>query len=143
MVLDATAVHYPGIPAAEVGVGSITPATLTLARTAGPLQFPTDKVWFGAEGITGPVAGIVQSVSLSETVQVQEEADSTGDIVACVLHAYKATAQMEILTAAAVPALGTTLTVFGAFKITSAEEKWSKGAMRSISIEGILIPGVV
>jgi hypothetical protein len=103
-------------------------------------------VWFGVSGITGPVAGIVQSVSLSESVQVQEEEDGAGLIVAVALYGYKATASLELLTSVArtdaALALGEELDVFGGFRITSVEEKWSKGAMRSISVEGLLIPGV-
>ena len=140
MVMDAAATHYPDL--AATAVGTVTPATISLANSGGPLVLPTDKVWYGVSGITGPVAGIVQSCSASESVQVQEEEDSEGKIVAVALYGYKATASMEILTSAAIPALGSELEAFGTFRITSAEEKWSKGVMRSVSVEGILIPGV-
>ena len=89
-------------------------------------------------GITAAVAGIVQSCAISESVQVQEEEDAEGLIVAVALYGYKATASMEILSAAALPELGSDLEAFGTFRVTSAEEKWSKGAMRLIALEGIL-----
>jgi hypothetical protein len=143
MVFDAGATHYPDLSA--TASGTITPATITLAQgSAVPLVLPTDKVWFGTAGLDEPpVAGIVQSCSVSESVQAQEEEDGEGLIVAVVLHSYKASAQMEILSAAAIPALGSELEAFGTFRITSAEEKWSKGAMRSIIVDGLLIPGIV
>ena len=140
MVMDAQATHYPSLTA--TAVGTLTPATITLARTAAALQLPTDKVWFGTESLTGPVSGIVQSCTVSETVQVQEEEDAAGDIVAVALYGYKANGTMEIITSAAIPELGSTLEAFGTFKVTSAEEKWAKGQMRSISVEGLLIPGI-
>ena len=140
MVMDAQATHYPSITAESIG--SITPATLTLARTAAALQLPTDKVWFGTESLVGPVLGIVQSCAISETVQVQEEEDQDTNIVAVALYGYKATGTMEIITSAAIPELGSSLEAFGTFKITSAEEKWAKGQVRSISCEGLLIPGI-
>jgi hypothetical protein len=140
MILEATATHYPDLSA--TGTGTITPATITLARTAGPVQLPTDKIWYGVEGITGAVAGIVQAAGISESVQFQEEEDGDGKIVALAVYGYKATGTMEILTSAAPPALGTELDLFGGFRITSAEERWQKGSMRAVSIEGLLIPGV-
>ncbi|MEI6035105.1 MAG: hypothetical protein WCS65_12610 [Verrucomicrobiae bacterium] len=145
MVMDAQANHYPDIPTLEVAVGSITPATLDLAQgSLIPLILPTGKVWFGTAGLASPTAGgIVQSCSVSESVQSQDEEDGEGKIVAVALYGYKATASMEILTADAIPDIGSELEAFGTFRITSAEEKWSKGAMRSISVEGLLIPGIV
>ncbi|MFZ4774634.1 MAG: hypothetical protein ACOYM3_04680 [Terrimicrobiaceae bacterium] len=142
MVMDAQANHYPDLGA--TASGTITPATLTLARgTTIALQLPTGKVWFGVEGLTPVVDGIVQSCSVAESVQAQEEEDGEGKIVAVVLHSYKATAQMEVLTAGAIPDIGSELEAFGTFRVTSAEEKWSKGAQRSIMVDGILIPGIV
>jgi hypothetical protein len=140
LTMEAQATHYPDLEASSAG--SITPATLTLSRTAGPLQLPTDTIWYGVEGLTGPVAGIVQSASISESVQVSEEEDGAGEIVAVALYGYKATGSMEILTAAAKPAVGTELDLFGGFRITSSEERWSKGQTRAVAVEGFLIPGV-
>lgn len=141
MVLDAQATHYPMIGAAAEG-GTITQAAIVLARTAEAVQLPAATVWYGVEGITGLVEGIVQSYAISESVQIAEEEDAAGDIVAIVVHTYKATANMEILTSEAKPAVGTTLDVFGSFLVTSSEEKWSKGGMRSVAVEGICYPGV-
>lgn len=137
MVFDASATHYAGI---STGTGSITPATITLDKGTQPLQLPTDKIWFGVAGLEAPVAGIVQSCSINESVQAQEEEDENGEIVAVAIHGYKATAQMEILTDGAMPEVGTDLEAFGTFRITSAEEKWSKGGVRSISVEGVIVP---
>ena len=141
LTLEAQATHYPNVTA--TASGTITPATLELERDGGPLQLPTDKVWFGTNGLTGPVAGIVQSCSITETVQSQEEEDGAGEIVAVVLYGYKASASMEVLTSSAAPALGTVLEVFGSFRVTSVDERWAKGQTRALAIEGILIPGVV
>ena len=142
MVMDAQATHYPDITAAAVG--TLTPATIVLARGSDlAIQLPTDKVWWGMEGITPFVAGIVQSCSISESVQVQEEEGSeedVGKIVAVSLFGYKATGQMEVLTAGTIPELGTSLEAFGTFRITSAEEKWSKGQTRSIMVDGVIAP---
>ncbi len=142
MVMDAQATHYPDITAAAVG--SITPASIVLARgTDLAIQLPTNKVWWGMEGLTPFVEGIVQSCSISESVQVQEEEGSgedVGKIVAISLFGYKATGQMEVLTAGTIPELGTSLEAFGTFRITSAEEKWSKGQVRSIMVDGVIAP---
>jgi len=142
MTMDVAATHFPDISA--TATGSITPEAFALSQTEAALVLPTGKVWFGTNGITGAVAGIVQSCSLSETVQLQEEEDNDGKIVALAVHSYKATASMEILTAVALSAiaLGDELDVFGGFRITSAEEKFSKGGTHTISVEGLLIPGV-
>ena len=126
-----------GRPASE-----ITLADIAFARTARALQMPADKVWWGVEGITGPVSGLVQSCSISESVQIQEEEDAEGKITALAVHGYKATAQLEMLTSAEPPAPGTTLDLFGSFLVTSSETKWAKGQMRSISVEGTLLPGI-
>jgi len=142
MTMDVAATHFPDISGSATG--SITPEALALSQTEAALVLPTGKVWFGTNGITGAVAGIVQACSISETVQIQEEEDNDGKIVALAVHSYKATASMEILTAVALSSitLGDTLDVFGSFKITSADEKFSKGGTHTISVEGILIPGV-
>lgn len=125
MVFDAGATHYPDL--AATADGSITPATITLARgTDVALQLPTSKVWWSVEGLTPIVSGIVQACSVAESVQAQEEEDALSKIVAVVLHSYKATAQMEVITAGTIPALGAELEAFGTFRITGAEEKWSK-----------------
>ena len=65
--------------------------------------------------------------------------------MALAVHSYKATASMEILTSVALSeiTLGDTLDIFGSFNITSADEKFSKNGVHTISVEGILIPGVV
>ena len=141
MTMDASATHFPDIDASAVG--TLTLATLTLAKGTGALVLPTDKVWFSTHGLESPVAsGIVQSCQISESVQAQEEEDAEGKIVAVALYGYKATASMEILTAGAAPEVGDTLDAFGSFRVTSVDEKWSKGAMRSILLEGLLVPGV-
>jgi hypothetical protein len=141
LTMDAQASHFPSL--AATAEGTIALGTFTLARgSGGPLVLPTDKVWFGTQGITSPLAGIVQSASISETVQLQEEEDGDGNITALAVFGYKATGQIEVLTAAALPDLGTELDIFGGFRITSAEYKWTKGQMRSVMIDGILIPGV-
>lgn len=140
MVFDAQATHFPDLSAS--GVGTITPASFEIANASGAIQLPTNKIWWSVEGLTAAVAGIVQSCALTETVQVHEEADAEGLIVATAVHGYKATANMEILTSGDAPAPGTTFDVFGDFRVTSSESKWQKGQMRLVSVEGILIPGV-
>lgn len=140
MVFDAQANHYPSL--AGTAEGTITPATITLLRGASvALQLPTASVWFGVEGLTPVVAeAIVQSCSITESVQAQEEEDAIGDIVAVALHSYKATAQMEVLTDGAIPEIGSDLEAFGTFRILNAEEKWAKGSTRSIMVDGIIVP---
>jgi len=142
MTMDVAATHYGAI--SDAATGTITPEALALSQTQAAIVLPTDKVWFGTNGITGAVEGIVQSVSLSESVQIAEEEDNTGAIVALAVHSYKATASMEILTSVALSeiTLGDTLDIFGSFSITSADEKFSKNGVHTISVEGILIPGV-
>ena len=141
MVMSAQATNYPYL--STTTSGNIVHASLALAHgSAGALVLPTDKVWYSTAGLTGPVAGIVQSCSISETVQIQEEEEGSGKITSIVIHGYKATASMEILSSASIPALGSTLAAFGGFRIQSAEEKYAKGAVRSIMVEGILVPGV-
>jgi len=142
MTMDVTATHYHGVSA--TASGTITPGAITLARTGGALVLPTDKVWFSVVGLTAPVAGIVQSCSINESVQVQEEEDADGIISALALYGYKANVSMEILSAVALSdaalEAGTEIDAFGGFTITGSEEKWSKNGMRSISVEGILLP---
>ncbi len=140
MKMSAQANHYPDITAA--GSGSTPPQAFSLSNGTGAVVLPTSKVWWGTSGITGPVAGIVQSCSISESVQVQEEEDNAGKITAVITHSYKATGSIEVITDAAIPDVGGTLDIFGSFKITSAEEKWAKGQVRMIMVEGILVPGV-
>jgi hypothetical protein len=143
MVMDAQATHYPDITGSASG--TITLGEFPLASGEGPLQLPTDKVWWGTSGIDPVVPGIVQSCSISETVQVQEEEGSganVGKIVAVILHSYKATASMEIMTTAAMPEIGSALEVFGNFKVTDAEPKFTRGNSRVIVVNGICIPGV-
>lgn len=142
MTMDVTATHYPGVSA--TGSGSVTPGSITLDRTGGALVLPTDKVWFSVVGLASPVAGIVQSCSISEAVQVQEEADPDGVIVALALYGYKANVTMEFLSTVALTdaslAAGESLDAFGGFTITGSEEKLSKNGARTISVEGILLP---
>ena len=140
MVMDANANHYPDL--AEGVAGSITPATITLSQGTPALVLPTGKIWWGTTGISNPagVEGIVQSCSITESVQVQEEEDDLGKIVAVVLHGYKANGTVEVLTTADLPEPGDTLAVFGTFRITSADLKWQKGATRLISMEGVVVP---
>ena len=140
MVMEASATHYPDLTA--TASGTITPGTITLAEGTGPLVIPTDKVWFGTAGLAYS-GGIVQSCSITESVQVQEEEDGAGKIAAVILYGYKAEVQMEVLTNAALPELGSTLDAFASFRLTQAEERWAKGSTRSISLQGLLIPGVV
>lgn len=140
LTFDAQASHYPDLSVA--GVGEITLGDIAFSRTVGALQMPADKVWWGVEGIEGPVEGLVQSCSISESVQIQEEEDAEGKITALAVHGYKATAQLEMLTSAQPPEPGTTLDLFGSFLVTSSETKWAKGQMRSISVEGTLLPGI-
>jgi len=142
MVFDIAATHFPHLEAD--GTGTITPATITLAdgTESGSLTLPTDKVWFGTRGLTYE-GGIVQSCGIEETIQIQEEPDgATGNITGIAIHGYKATCQMEILTSAALPEEGTSLVAFGTYRITEATENWKRGSTRSISITGILIPGI-
>ena len=139
MVMDAQANHYPDL--AGEADGTIETAAIVLARGAEvALQLPTGAIWFGVEGLEAVVDGIVQSCSISETVQAQEEENELTKIVAVSLHSYKATGQMEVLTAGAIPELGTSLEAFGTFRITNAEEKWSKGASRLIMVDGVIVP---
>lgn len=142
MTMEAQATHYPSLSTAASG--AITPATMAFAGDGGPLVLPTDKVWFGVHGIAAPVPGIVQSLSITESVTAQEEADGSGDIVAVALYGYKASGSLEILTSGAVPAVGSALEPFDdvVFRVTNAEERWNKGQMRSVALEGILVPGV-
>jgi hypothetical protein len=140
MTMEAQATHYPDLGAS--GEGDITQGSITLTRLAGPLQLPANKVWWGVEGIEGPLAGIVQSCSISESVQVQEEEDKDGKITMLALYGYEATATIEMLTNAAKPELGEELDLFGGFRITSSEYKFQKQQMRSVVIEGLLIPGL-
>lgn len=140
MTMNAQAVHYPDL---GTSTGSITTASIGLSRVAGPLQLPADKVWWGVEGIASPVAGIVQSLSITESAQLQEEEDGTGDIVAVAVYGYKATASLEVLTSAEPPVMGTELDAFGSFRVTGTEIRWQKQLMRSITIDGLIIPGVV
>jgi hypothetical protein len=143
MVMDAQATHYPDV--AGGGAGSIDPADFSLSSGTGALQLPTGKVWWSTAGIEPIVPGIVQSCSISETVQVQEEegsGDDVGKIVCLAVHSYKATASMEIMTTAAMPEIGSALEVFGSFKVTDAEPKFTRGNSRVIVVNGICIPGV-
>ena len=146
MNMDFQATHFPGIPAVTVLEGTeIAQATLTLSQGEAPdLVLPTGEVWFGTSGLAGPegVTGIVTAASLTETVQLQEEEDNAGAIVACAVHGYKAVASMEIITTVALSDidLGDTLTVFGGFRITSADEKYSKNGVHTIGVEGVLVP---
>lgn len=139
MTMSAQASHYPDI--ADAGVGTITPQAIALANGGAALVIPTAKVWYGVGGIDAPVAGLVQSCQISESVQALEEEDADGKIVAVVLHGYKATASLEILTAAAPPASGSEMELFGAtFRVTSADERWVKGQTRSVALEGMIVP---
>ena len=143
MVMDAQASHYPHVSGSAVG--DITPGAFTLDSGTGALQLPTDKVWWGTAGIEPIVPGIVQSCSISESVQVQEEEGSgtdVGKIVCLAVHSYKATASMEIMTTASIPAIGSALEVFGNFIVTDAEPKFTRGSSRVIVVNGICIPGV-
>lgn len=143
MTMDAQATHYPDITGDPAG--DITVADFALANGDGALQLPTDKVWWGTSGIEGIVPGIVQSCSISEQIQVQEEegsGENSDKIVAVIAHSYKATASMEIITTASLPDIGSSLEVFGNFIVTDAEPKFTRGNSRVIVINGICIPGV-
>ena len=143
MVMDAQATHYPDVTGSAAG--QIDGADFSLSLGSGALQLPTDKVWWGTAGIDPIVPGIVQSCSISETVQVQEEEGSgndVGKIVCLAVHSYKATASMEIMTTASMPEIGSALEVFGNFIVTDAEPKFTRGNSRVIVVNGICIPGV-
>jgi hypothetical protein len=140
MTMEAQVSHYPD--ATGTAAGSITPASITLAY-GGSLELPTGTIWWGTKGVPSPTGdGIVQSCSISESVQTQEEEDEDGKIVMVVAFGYKATASIEVITGAAKPAIGDTMDAFGGFLITSSEERWAKQGMRLVSCDGLLIPGV-
>lgn len=139
MTMNAQASHYPDISGS--GVGTITPQAITLANDGEALVIPTDKVWYGVGGLSAPVAGLVQSCQITESVQAQEEEDADGKIVAVVLYGYKASASLEVLTAAAPPVPGSVMELFGAtFRVTSVDERWAKGQTRSVALEGMIVP---
>lgn len=143
MVFDATANHYPGLGS---GTGTLTPGSITLSRTAGALQLPTDKVWWGTEGVPkAGLEGIVESCVIEESVTADETQDDDAEgspIVAVVLDDYQSTARLEILTADDAPESGTEIDVFGGFVVDSAEVRWAKRGKRLVSVSGFLLPGV-
>lgn len=143
LVMSAAANHYPAL--GNTTAGSITAATMAFEGGEGPIVLPTDKVWFGTRGLTAPVAGIINSVTIAETVQVQEEEDGTGDIVGVVLHGYEATCSMEVLTSVDAPDNGSVMSPFEGldFQVLNPETLWVKGQQRAVRLEGLLVPGVL
>ena len=143
MVMSAQATHFPDLAAG--GTGSIAVADLVLSNPNTAIQLPTGTLWWSVDGLTPVVPGIVQSCSISESVQFQEEEgseDKIGKIVAVVIHGYKANASMEVLSSGSIPDIGSTLEAFGSFRVKDAQVKATKGAQRLIMVEGILVPGV-
>ena len=143
MVMSAQATHFPDLTGDATG--SITLATLDLSNPDTAIQLPTGKVWWSVDGLAPVVPGIVQSCSISESVQFQEEEGSEeniGKIVAVVVHGYKVNASMEVLTSGSLPDIGSSLEAFGTFRVKDASVKATKGSQRLIMVEGILVPGV-
>lgn len=96
-----------------------------------------------AAELLGIPDGILQSCTIGESIQLMEEEDSTGDIIAAILHSYKATLSLEINTAAAIDGLvNSMVTAFTDFLCQDAEVKSTKGALRTIMLTGICVPGV-
>lgn len=144
MNMSAQANHYPDMPAGAP-FGTAVNGTIVLSNPNTAIQLPTNKVWWSVDGLTAVVDGIVQSCSIDESVQIQEEegsGDLIGKIIAAIIHTYKATASMEVLTSGSIPDLGSTLEAFGSFRVQDAEVKFTKGNLRSILVNGILVPGV-
>lgn len=144
MVFDASANHYPGLSGSAVG--TITLGTITLARTAGALQLPVDKVWWGTEGVPkAGMSGIVESCQIEESVTADETQDDDQEgspIVAVALDDYQSTVRLEILTAGDPPDSGEVMDVFGGFRVENSEVRWAKRGKRLVSVAGFLIPGV-
>lgn len=145
MVMDGQAVHLPSL--SSTTAGSITPATINLSGGNGSIVTPTDKVWWGVSGLTagsgGIPAGILQSCTISESIQLMEEEDQTGSIIAAILHGYKAMLSLEVNSSASIDSLvGSTVTAFTNFLCQEAEVKSTKGALRTIMLTGICVPGV-
>jgi hypothetical protein len=142
LVMSASSNHYPVL---GNGTGSINAATMTFSGEEGPLVLPTDKVWFGTRGLSAPVAGIINSVSIVETVQVLEEEDGTGGIVGVVLYGYEATCSMEVLTSVGMPDQASVMSPFEGldFQVLNPETLWTKGQQRAVRLEGLLVPGVI
>lgn len=143
---DASANHYPAL--AGEAVGELAVAEFVFARTAKALQLPLDKVWWGAESVPKlGLTGIVESFSIEESVQFPDETEDDDQegapIVGVVVDNYESTARLEILTAEAVlPEEGSTMPVFGAFRVNGVEKGERIGNKRLVTINGYLIPGV-
>jgi len=143
MQIDVKAMHYPYL--SDTTSGSLQAGSITLSGGTGGLVLPNGKIWWSTEGITPVVDGIVQSFSLSESVQLQEEegsGENVGKIVAVIIHSYKGKGSMEVLTGGEPPAKGATMTAFGGFRVEKSNKKFTQGALRNIVVEGYMIPSV-
>ncbi len=120
--LEAQAVHYPALSAS--GTGTITTAGISWDHpdaNGGVQSRPVGVLSWGTASMVSPLAsqqGLMQSVALSESVQVQEEEGIEGEIAAVVVYGYKATASLEVLTAVtALPEPGETINFGGGGRV--------------------------
>lgn len=139
--------HYPDVTAGE---GDAEPGELSAVsptQTPGPIVRPADAVIFGTKGLTH-TAGVVQALTLTQSVQVQEFLDESEAITAVATHGYKREIDLEIIAAlnSALPALNSELTITGApdhaggYIVTNAEKRYAKRQQLVYSVKALWLP---
>lgn len=145
---SARATHYP-LVVGGAGAAAGTYSGVSPVQVAPPIIIPGGSVVWGTKGLTSAL-GIVQSLTVTQTVQHKPEPDEAGQIVQVTTHGYFRRIALEVVAKgdAVCPAIGTTLAVTGAPAhaagafVTGADDRRRKGQKGTIAVEAEWFPAM-
>jgi hypothetical protein len=142
------ATHYPDMVQEDPDAAGITATAFTpTPQTAlASLIFPGGKLIYGTVGL-GHAAGIVHMLQVTQELTITEDdPDPAGTILGATAHGYLRSIELNILAKAAIPAVGSVLTLTGApantalYRIETAEEAFREKRGMMYTVGAVWIP---